>query len=83
MENDVLITEENMFDLRDRDLAGMEATLKALDMEITHEELPQKPVVYKTCRCGNALFESPEGQFRCGNCGNIKYNKTGGLRDGI
>ena len=75
MENDVLITEENMFDLRDRDLAGMEATLKALDMDITLEELPQKPVVYKKCRCGNALFESPKGQFRCGNCGNIKYNK--------
>ena len=76
MENDVLITEENMFDLRDRDLAGMEATLKALDMDITPEELSQKSITYKKCRCGNAIFESPKGQFRCGFCGNIQYNKN-------
>ena len=75
MENDVLITEENMFDRRDRDLTGMEATLKALDMDTTPEELPQKAILYKKCRCGNNLFESPKGQFRCGHCGRIIYDK--------
>lgn len=76
MENDVLITEENMFDRRDQDLAGMEETLKTLDIDTTPEDLPQKTILYIRCRCGNTIFESPKGQFRCGFCGNIQYKKN-------
>ena len=75
MEKDFLITEENMFDCQEKDLKGMDATLKALDMDTTPEELPQKPILYKKCSCGNNLFESPKGQFRCGSCGCIIYDK--------
>lgn len=32
---------------------------------------------YATCKCGSVVFESPKGEFRCSNCGNIKYNKEG------
>ncbi|MBA7477643.1 hypothetical protein ES707_13057 [subsurface metagenome] len=77
MENDVLITEENMFDRQDQDLKGMEATLKALDIDFTPDPVhTPKSTSYKKCRCGNALFESPKGQFRCGLCGNIQYKKN-------
>ena len=78
MEKDELICENNLFDLYEQDLKGMEAILKALDMDTTPEELPKKPIIYKKCRCGNPLFESPKGQFRCGHCGCIKYDKKEG-----
>lgn len=75
MEEEVLITEENMFDFHKQDLEGLEKTLKELNMDALPEELPQKVISYRKCRCGNTLFESPKGQFRCGLCGNIKYDK--------
>ena len=76
MEKDVLITEENMFDFHKQDLEGLEKTLKELNIDTIPEDLPKKPIVYKKCRCGNPLFESPKGQFRCGHCGCIKYKKN-------
>ena len=77
MENDVLITEENMYDLKDQDLAGMEATLKALDIDFTPDPVQiQKSIPYKNCRCGILLQENPRGEYRCSQCGCIIYDKT-------
>ena len=77
MENDVLITEENMTEFKDQDLAGMEATLRALDLELTIDPVQtQKPIPYKICRCGILLQENPKGEFRCSQCGCITYDKT-------
>ena len=81
MEKDVLIVEENLMDNYEQDLKGMEGTLKTLDMDTTPKPLELK-YQHKTCTCGNTVFESPKGQFRCGHCGNILYKK-GGLKDGI
>ncbi len=74
MEKDVLIVEENLMDNYEQDLKGMEETLKMLEIDTTPEPLELKSQ-YKKCRCGNNLFESPKGQFRCGHCGNILYKK--------
>ena len=76
MENDVLISEENMCDLRDQDLAGMEATLKALDLELTTDTAPEPlklNISSKLCNCGSIVQESPKGEYRCSQCGRIKY----------
>ena len=73
---DVLISEDNLFDLYELDLKGMEATLKALDMDTTPEELPQKLILYKSCRCGILLQENPKGEYRCGLCGCIIYDNV-------
>jgi len=77
MENDVLITEEkNLLDYLDQDLKGMEETLKTLDMDTTPIPLEiEKKHEWIFCKCGNIVIESPANQFRCGNCGNIKYDK--------
>jgi len=75
MQKDELINENNLFDFYEKDLKGMEETLKTLDIDTTPEDLPQKPIRNKKCRCGNSLFESPKGQFRCSQCGCIKYDK--------
>ena len=77
MENDVLITEENMYDLQDQDLAGMEATLKALDLEFEGDQVQtQKPISYKICKCGSYIPKNHSAQYRCGLCGCIIYDKT-------
>ncbi len=76
MENDILITEENMMEFKDQDLAGMEATLKALDLEFEGDQGEfQKPIPYKNCRCGILLQENPKGEYRCSQCGCIIYEK--------
>ncbi len=76
MENDVLITEENMYDHQDQDLAGMEATLKALDLELTIDPVQtQKSKPYKICKCGILIQENPKGEYRCSQCGCIIYDK--------
>lgn len=74
---DVLISEDNLFDLYELDLKGMEATLKALDMDTTPEELPQKKkIAYKICKCGSYIQKNHPAQYRCGLCGCIIYDKT-------
>lgn len=79
MENDVLITEENMYDHQDQDLAGMEATLKALDLEFKGDQVQTlKSMPYKNCKCGILLQENPRGEFRCSQCGCIIYDKKEG-----
>ena len=75
MEKDVLIGKENLMDNYEQDLKGMEGTLKTLDMDTTPKPLELK-YQHKTCTCGNNLFESPKGQFRCPQCGCIKYKKN-------
>lgn len=75
MENDVLITEENMYDLRDQDLEGLKALLDCEELNInTSPEPLELKSRYKPCYCGNHLVqESPKGEYRCSQCGRIKY----------
>ncbi|HUW89714.1 MAG TPA: hypothetical protein VMV43_04270 [Candidatus Nanopelagicaceae bacterium] len=76
MENDVLITEKNMYDLRDQDLAGMEALLESEEFNMNFALDPvqtPKPMSFKICNCGNPLQENPKGEYRCSQCGRIKY----------
>ena len=78
MEKDVLIVEENLMDNYEQEKASLEAILDSpeFNMDTIPEDLPKKAIIYKKCRCGNPLFESPKGQFRCGHCGNILYKKN-------
>ena len=79
MENDVLITEENMTECLDQDLVGLKALLECdeFNIDTTPESLEiEKKSEWKTCKCGNIVFESPVNQFRCGNCGNIQYKNN-------
>lgn len=73
-EGEILITDENICDRQNQDLIGMEATLKALDMDTTPLKIEKKHE-WIFCKCGNIVFESPANQFRCGSCGNIKYDR--------
>ena len=78
MEKDVLIVEENLMDNYEQETISLKTILDCpeFNMDFTADLVQtQKPVLYKICSCGNTLFESPKGQFRCGYCGNIKYNK--------
>jgi len=79
-EEDVLITAENMYDREIQDLIGMEAVLCSDEFNMDFAPDPiqtQKRINYNFCKCGNIVFESPANQFRCGCCGNIKYDKKG------
>ena len=80
MEKEVLIVEENLMDNYEQEKTSLEAILAGpeFNMDTIPEDLPKKPKNYKKCRCGNPLFESPKGQFRCGHCGCIKYDKKEG-----
>jgi len=83
MEKDILIVEENMMDNYEQETTNLKAILECPEFNIDTTPDPiqtQKPVAYKICRCGNALFESPKGQFRCSQCGCIKYKKNLGGR---
>ena len=76
MEDEVLITDENLTDLLDQDLAGLEALLNCEEFDIDFTPDPvqiQKPNRNKTCRCGILLSEGPKNEFRCGSCGCIQY----------
>ena len=78
MEEDVLIVEENLMDNYEQETASLKVILDSpeFNMDLTPDPVqPQKPEIYKKCSCGNNLFESPKGQFRCGSCGCIIYDK--------
>jgi len=75
MENEILITEENLKDFLNQDIAGLAALIDCPEFSIdTTPEPIQKLIVTKTCSsCGNLLFEGPKNEFRCGSCGCILY----------
>ena len=78
MEKDVLIVEGNLMDNYEQEKTSLEIILACpeFNMDFTSDPVQtQKEVIYKKCSCGNTLFESPKGQFRCFQCGCIKYNK--------
>ena len=78
-DNEVLITEENLTDFLDQDLAGLKALLES-------EEFSLIPILDPTetepssiiCVCGLLLSEGPKHEFRCGSCGCIQYKKKEG-----
>lgn len=76
MESETLITEENLKDFLNQDIARLEALLesKEFSLDPTPDPLPTK-LSTKMCRCGNLLFEGPRNEFRCGSCGCIQYKK--------
>jgi ribosomal protein S27AE len=75
-EGEVLITDENMCDRQNRDLTGMEAVLfsELFNMDTDPVKIEKKHE-WIFCKCGNIVIESPANQYRCGSCGNIKYDK--------
>ena len=77
MEKEVLIIEENLMENYEQEKDSLEVILACpeFNMDTLPKDLPKKPIIYKKCSCGNNLFESPKGQFRCSQCGCIKYDK--------
>ena len=77
MEDEIIIDDSNILDLKDQDLEGLEALLSSEDMNIdtTPEPLkiPSKEVSYKVCKCGNIIYKNHKSEFRCGACGCILY----------
>lgn len=79
MSEETIIEENNLLDFLDQDLKARVFYLTDSEdamLDITPISLKiEKKAEWIFCKCGNILFESPKGQFRCGNCGNIKYDK--------
>ena len=80
MSEETIIEEKNLLDFLDQDLKAMEFYLTdSEDALLDTTPIPlkiEKKHEWIFCKCGNIVIESPANQFRCGNCGNIKYNKT-------
>ena len=72
--DETLITEENLTDFLDQDLAGLKALLmsKELSLDPTLDKIYKKSS-NKMCMCGELLSEGPKGEYRCGSCGCIQY----------
>ena len=44
---------------------------------IDNKNIKTKIRKHAVCGCGSIVFESPKEEFRCSNCGSIKYIKEG------
>ena len=76
MEDDMLVGEENLMDNYEQELTSLETILECPEFNMNFAPDPvqtPKPTSFKICNCGTPLQENPKGEYRCSQCGRIKY----------